>query len=457
MSSNADRLERYVRRITKPELRELSRGGGNVFSNGDTIYSYGYHFPMAEILRDANGKPTCVLVNGDRYSVSTSGHQSALRQALARWAPDIPAPIIPYEALAAAGIDRRSVQALDVKPDGWEYSVRMSDTLPEAAEIVEFERDKYHLTRAGKPLHTGTDATHALRNERGYLEIIERDASGAYIWHAATHWLGECLISARATGRKRRVKFLSGFDRNESARLYFLCELPPTTAQDIAGALEALKPDTVRMAEAMGRECERQGDIFGVPMPGLSWADLKQQGGTLARRTDARKGELARAKYARKFELLTQAEDVRFRLPDYLQHRENMRASVFGNVPWGAPSADPIDSRWHPREATARAEAVGSHRAEKWREILRKRVLDLEAQAIDAADISLLGTAHTATHVVTMPDGTQYARGTMYHDPALMGEMRERDHARCKLGDCRTWFLVQKNTVPIAKRSRVRS
>lgn len=455
MSSNADRLERYVRRITKPELRELSRGG-NVFSNGDTIYSYGYHFPMAEILRNANGKPTCVLVNGDTYSVSTSGHQSALRKALAKWAPDIPAPIIPYEALAAAGIDRRSVQALDVKSDGWEYNLRTSDTLPEAAEIVGEAGTYTPYYRAGKYL-SATDATHALRNERGHLEIVERDASGAYIWHAATHWLGECLISARATGRKRRVKFLSGFDRNESARLYFLCELPPTTAQDIAGALEALKPDTARMAEAMGRECERQGDIFGVPMPGLSWADLKQQGGTLARRADARKGELARAKYARKFELLTQAEDVRFRLPDYLQHRENMRKSVFGNVPWSAPRAEPIDGPWRRGEATARAEAVGSHRAEKWREILRKRVLDAEAQTIDAADISLLGTAHTATHVVTMPDGTQYARGSMYHDPALMGENRERDHARCKLGDCRTWFLVQKNTVPIAKRSRVRS
>lgn len=43
--------------------------GGNVFFDGDTIYSYGYHFPMAI---KYNGK---LLFNDQKYSVSTSKHQ----------------------------------------------------------------------------------------------------------------------------------------------------------------------------------------------------------------------------------------------------------------------------------------------------------------------------------------------------------------------------------------------
>lgn len=50
---------------------------GNVFFTGDTIYSYGHHFPMAHFI-DNN----TVLVNNDSYSVSTSSHQSDLGGAI---------------------------------------------------------------------------------------------------------------------------------------------------------------------------------------------------------------------------------------------------------------------------------------------------------------------------------------------------------------------------------------
>jgi hypothetical protein len=44
-----------------------------------------------------------------------------------------------------------------------------------------------------------------------------------------------------------------------------------------------------------------------------------------------------------------------------------------------------------------------------------------------------------------------YARGCMYHD---VGAWRERDHARIKLGDGKTWHLIAKNTVPQTRASR---
>lgn len=55
---------------------------GNVFTSddGQTIYSYGLHFPMARRVT-----PELVLVNPDRYSVSTAKHQGRVRAAVASW------------------------------------------------------------------------------------------------------------------------------------------------------------------------------------------------------------------------------------------------------------------------------------------------------------------------------------------------------------------------------------
>lgn len=48
----------------------------NIKTNGTELYSYDYHFPMA--IKDG----ARMLVNDDRYSVTTSKHQSALRTVL---------------------------------------------------------------------------------------------------------------------------------------------------------------------------------------------------------------------------------------------------------------------------------------------------------------------------------------------------------------------------------------
>lgn len=52
---------------------------GNVFHKSGTLYSYGHHFPVARIV-EIEGAPVA-LFNPDRYSISTSGHQSAARSA----------------------------------------------------------------------------------------------------------------------------------------------------------------------------------------------------------------------------------------------------------------------------------------------------------------------------------------------------------------------------------------
>jgi hypothetical protein len=64
------------------KVQESARNaGGNLYFNGDTIYSYGSHFPLATHVQNAKGKPA-ILINSGSYSVTTSGHQSAVRQAI---------------------------------------------------------------------------------------------------------------------------------------------------------------------------------------------------------------------------------------------------------------------------------------------------------------------------------------------------------------------------------------
>lgn len=89
---------------------------------------------------------------------------------------------------------------------------------------------------------------------------------------------------ARRWTRSRTAQFLSAFDSNESRPSYFFCELPPkSTATTMDEALEALKPEAVRLAEQMGREVKRQGDIFAIPLIHVTKQQLRAQGALFGR------------------------------------------------------------------------------------------------------------------------------------------------------------------------------
>jgi hypothetical protein len=68
-------------------------------------------------------------------------------------------------------------------------------------------------------------------------------------------------------GFTRWSYFLSGYDLNEPGLSYFFCELPrdaqPKTLEE---AYQALKPESVKTAEAQGKKVKRQGDIFLIPV-----------------------------------------------------------------------------------------------------------------------------------------------------------------------------------------------
>lgn len=59
---------------------------GNLYFTGDTIYSYGSHFPIARhVTNDAGVR--AVLFTTETYSVTTSGHCSAVRSAIPSGTP----------------------------------------------------------------------------------------------------------------------------------------------------------------------------------------------------------------------------------------------------------------------------------------------------------------------------------------------------------------------------------
>ena len=54
---------------------------GNFYFDGDTIYSYGSHFPIARHVENKR-KEHAVLITTRTYSVTTSGHVSDVKRAI---------------------------------------------------------------------------------------------------------------------------------------------------------------------------------------------------------------------------------------------------------------------------------------------------------------------------------------------------------------------------------------
>lgn len=73
-STNADLIHAFAQ-------NNSARGKcGNVFFEGKKLYSYGYHYLLAEFIKDNEGKD-CILINNKGYSVSTRKHIGIVTQA----------------------------------------------------------------------------------------------------------------------------------------------------------------------------------------------------------------------------------------------------------------------------------------------------------------------------------------------------------------------------------------
>lgn len=198
----------------------------------------------------------------------------------------------------------------------------IGDTPPEATTVETLPEELRTETRAVGVRDMRLEWDRGHRESWGGVNVTAMpDGTCKYEWTTHKHWLGESLIRARVrvlrterckpckgTGEaagslptlghckechgsgsnsryiRRWAYFLSGFDHNESRPVYFFCELPrgvkPTT---VAEAYEALKPETVKMAEQMGRTVHRQGDIFAVELVGLTKREIRAKGARFER------------------------------------------------------------------------------------------------------------------------------------------------------------------------------
>jgi hypothetical protein len=331
--------DRILGRTTKPNLSNRRMPCDN-----NHLYSYGSHFELARIILDRKGEPSHWLLNGDRWPGQVTNRQQGLvRGAIGR--QHLPSVIIPHSALVACGIIFDSIQIVDVQPDWAESGTIVSKTFPDGAKW-EYEHtsvagtggywrgleylgyDRMHeegaeyvpwiqrntgrktlTTRGRREWYLADDgeggieyrhdwSRHLLggsviRAQVNYSVLSKcAECSGSGKVEPWTDWRGETFDHCRECGgrgrerrnRQRWAYFLSGFDAQESRAAYFLCELAPgVKPANYHDAVESLKTDAVRFAESIGRDVKRQGDIWAVPMPTLTLASLKAQGGVAER------------------------------------------------------------------------------------------------------------------------------------------------------------------------------
>lgn len=230
----------------------------------DPIYSYGTHFELGRWVKGTEDHRGFWLLNGDTYGVTTSRHQSALRNAVQRTGDSV--LILPFQTLDSAGIDKATIRPVEITKDR------------EVPDPMTVTRDKLSA-------RLGSSLDYYIREGN-----VTDHGDGTFTWHRTRHILGESVIAATYTaGRWDTAKpqttyFLSGFDSNERHAHYFLAQLPagaePTSVKD---AFEILRPEQVREADAQGVTVTRQGDVFAVPMPHLTTRELTK----LAPRTKA--------------------------------------------------------------------------------------------------------------------------------------------------------------------------
>jgi hypothetical protein len=197
--------------------------GGNIFYEEDKLYSYGRHFPLA--VRCRNG----YILNGDRYSNTTSGHQSLTRSMAENHNKETTNRkthhcIIPFSALHAAGIELEDVTIVDVTDDSYETVKRRN---PKTGEIEEHR----------------------------------------------IHHLGASLI------RRGTMRYLSSIDSSSRRHSYYLVELRSRRVNKVVDGYRDLAANLndEQYSKYLLGDIRRQGEYFLEPHSELSTMELKRK------------------------------------------------------------------------------------------------------------------------------------------------------------------------------------
>lgn len=428
MANSGDTITRWMDVIQGRKTRNLSCG--NIKTTGDKLYSYGLHFELARVLRDKKGQPERVLLNGDRYGNTTTGHQNDVRAVVQR--SKLPSVTIPHEALRSAGIDLDSIQIVDVSRDRTEIRKHSSATLPEGAKWITEDTHAY--------VDLTTEELDALSAKRNADALEEWERKHAYAvaegpesyW--TRHWVPQNLLPPDPVG-------LSDYDRSDWRKT------GTRTFLRIGGWTEVeVGEDGVYRWET-SHHWLGESLVKGSIRTSLFTVCPSCKGQSTNWRSDDRctACDGARGKHS-----------VRTRTAYFLSgfdHAERRPLYFLCELPKAVRPPKTIAEAYQllKPEAVVLAEGMG-------RSITRQG--DIFAIQLGAGTTmrslrkagatfvkrgNLLRTNHEATEVGYLPDGTTVARGIMYHNP----RGRDPDHGRRRMQD--GWHVIIKNTVPTTK------
>jgi hypothetical protein len=208
-----------IKAFVDGELAPCRNSQGSLFFQDDVLYSYGHHFPLA--FRKVRGTSK-IVVNGDKFSVTTSGHQKAVLS-VARGK----CTTISLTAFRAAGLS------------GLYYHIDLPFYIDSTPDLVDGPQKKTLLKDFDmKTLPVGA-TLNTWKNDVGEIEVVSWHRAGMSLWDNDGKY------------------YIAGMDETQ----YFVSLLPgkPRTC---AGALEQLKPTSVQRMEQHGLTVMRQGDWF---------------------------------------------------------------------------------------------------------------------------------------------------------------------------------------------------
>ena len=238
LDSHEEVIHKFASRRINQRFRGCNWRGSNVFCEDKILYSYGRHFPLACYLGRDKGSHIFIK-NGDKYSNSTSCHQTLTQRSCF-------GPTVSRSALMSANIrleDLSFDQILFWRPDTTKAIMRKDGCFYDGKE-------------KWTPPSQGMFILNIFRNGYEYG-----------VWHT----LGVVVIQNKGD------YFLCSLDGNN----YFVSQLAsqPSSIED---AFEILKPEQVKLAEAKGLKVKRQGEWFFIPT-GMSDSDLAKMEGSLVK------------------------------------------------------------------------------------------------------------------------------------------------------------------------------
>lgn len=156
------------------EKKESARGS-NFFFEGESIYSYGYHFEVGRIVRNKRGEKA-YLLNNEYYSTSTSAHQ------------------------------RYIYGAIPTGSKVFSVGYNMSNTgnmafVTSGLESIKDAIEKYKKARTELPYQ---NVWGAFRNLMGYIEFFDMGTPKRLLKKSANEWLGTNHELSRESDKIKR-------------------------------------------------------------------------------------------------------------------------------------------------------------------------------------------------------------------------------------------------------------